>query len=184
MEDSEIVKLYFDRNEAAISESDAKYGGMLMNISYNILSDREDSRECVNDTYQKAWSSIPPNKPFSLAAYLGRIIRNLSINRWYENRARKRGGGAALLSELSECIPSPCVVEQETDGRELTLIIERWLLSLPDDDRILFMRRYWYGDSIKRLAAAYSSSPNKTAGRLYRLRVKLKSVLEKEGVIL
>ena len=116
--------------------------------------------------------------------YLGRIIRNLSINRWYENRARKRGGGAALLSELSECIPSPCVVEQETDGRELTLIIERWLLSLPDDDRILFMRRYWYGDSIKRLAAAYSSSPNKTAGRLYRLRVKLKSVLEKEGVVL
>ena len=91
---------------------------------------------------------------------------------------------ATLLSELSECIPSPCGVEQETDGRELTLIIERWLLSLPDDDRILFMRRYWYGDSIKRLAAAYSSSPNKTAGRLYRLRVKLKSALEKEGVVL
>lgn len=185
MDDVEIVNLYWNRNEAAIRESDAKYGNMLLRIAYNILSNREDSEECVNDTYGKAWASIPPQKPYSLAAYLGRIVRNLSINRWYEIRAQKRGGGEnLLLSELAECIPSQSNVESESEAREITRSIEQWLYTLPKNDRVLFLRRYWFGDSLQTLAAERSTSPNRIAGQLYRLRQKLKSALEKDGVIL
>lgn len=184
LEDVEIVNLYWDRNETAIRESDAKYGNMLLKIAYNILSNREDSEECVNDTYGKAWASIPPQKPRSLAAYLGRIVRNLSINRWYAIRAQKRGGENLLLSELAECIPSQSNVEREAEAREITKSVEQWLYTLPKADRVLFLRRYWFGDDLKTLAAEHAASPNKIAGRLYRLRQKLKSALEKDGVVL
>lgn len=183
MDDIQIVELYWSRNETAISESNLKYGHMLGSIAYNILLSKEDSAECVNDTYVKAWKTMPPKKPDSLAAYLGRIIRNLSINRRHENRAQKRGGGAEiLLSELSDCIPSQSLVEKEAEEHELTEIINNWLSSLPQDDRILFLRRYWFGDSLKKLANECSVSESKIAGRIYRLRLKLKLTLEKEGV--
>lgn len=114
MEDMQIVKLFWSRDEAAIRETNAKYGGLLHTIALNILSNHEDSEECVSDTYSKAWNAMPPQKPNSLAAYLGRIVRNLSINRWYEHRAQKRYNGAdVLLSELSECVPSTNNVEKE-----------------------------------------------------------------------
>lgn len=183
MEDAEIIELYWSRDEAALTESDVKYGRMLRHIAFQILFSQQDSEECVNDTYGRAWESIPPKRPDSLAAYLGRIARNLSISRWYEGRAQKRGSGAGvLLSELSECIPSPGSVESEMETGRLTEIINSWLQTLPRDDRVLFLRRYWYGDSLDALAFKCSVSPNKMAGRIYRLRQKLKAVLEKEGV--
>lgn len=181
MDDIKIIELYHSRDEAAISESRAKFDRMLTGIAFNILSNREDSDECVNDTYCKAWNTMPPQRPNSLAAFLGRITRNLSINRLHENHAQKRGG-AQLLCELSDCIPSPGGVEEEIESAELTEIINNWLRSLPRDERVLFLRRYWFGDSLKLLAEKCSTTPDKLAGRFYRLRRKLKAALEKEGV--
>lgn len=182
MEDVTIVQMYWDRDEAAIEESHRRYGGVLTGIAYNILHSREDSEECVNDTYHRAWESIPPQKPVRLLAYLGRITRNLSINRWQENHAQKRGGGM-LLTELSDCIPSTHSVEEETDTRILAAVIGEWLCSLPQDDRALFLRRYWFCDSLEVLADECGTTPNKLAGRLFRLRQKLKTTLEKEDCI-
>lgn len=183
MEDAEIVKLFFGRNEEAIKQSSQKYGNMLMSISYNILINKEDSEECVSDTYVKAWNSIPPQNPNSLAAYLCRIIRNISINRWYKNRSQKRGGGAVvLLSELTECLPSQNSVEAVTDGKEIVRLIEDWLRSLSVQERVLFLRRYWYGYDLEALARENAVTVNKISGQLYRLRQKLKIQLEKEGV--
>lgn len=184
MEDIQIIELYWSRNQSAISESSAKYGQMLQYISRGILSNHEDSEECVNDTYGKAWETMPPQKPNSLAAYLGRITRNISINRWHENHAKKRGGANILLSELSECIPSSHSVEAEIEASDLTAVITRWLYSLSQDERVLFIRRYWFSESLGSLAEECLTTPNKLAGRMYRLREKLKSTLEKEGVSL
>ena len=201
MDDSQIIALFWNRDPSAIRESQQKYGKPLLHISFQILFCMEDSEECVNDTYYRAWSSIPPQKPNSLFSYLGRIVRNLSINLWYRNHAQKRGGGhPVLLSELTECIPDrvsskPFVypmsyhekessVEQQLEHQFLTETISQWLSRLPSHDRILFIRRYWYGDSIKQMADEYGLSPGNLSGRLHRLRKKLKTVLEHEGIIL
>ncbi|MCL2462985.1 MAG: sigma-70 family RNA polymerase sigma factor [Defluviitaleaceae bacterium] len=184
MEDGQIVALYLRRDAAAISESDAKYGRLLKTISYNILSSREDSEECVSDAYVKAWNSIPPQQPSSLFAYLGRIARNLSLNRWHENRAQKRGGAALILTELTDCVPSAASVEASVEAAELSAAVTRWLNALPQDDRVLFLRRYWYGERLDSLAKACGVAQNRLAGRMFRLRGKLKSALEKEGITL
>lgn len=185
MQDAEIVSLYLLRNEDAIKQSSLKYGNMLMSISYNILLSMQDSEECVNDTYVKAWNSIPPQKPNSLAAYLGRIVRNISINRWHKNGSQKRGGGAIiLLSELTQCLPSAGSVEAETDGKEVVRLIENWLLSLEKYERVLFLRRYFYGCDLETLAKENETTVSKITSRLYRLRKKLKAELEKEGVVI
>ncbi|QNO14289.1 sigma-70 family RNA polymerase sigma factor [Alkalicella caledoniensis] len=185
MEDLQIIDLYLCRNEAAIQETDTKYGRLLNSIALNILSNCEDSEECVNDTYCKAWNAIPPQKPKSLASYLGRIVRNLSINRWHKNRAQKRYNGAELLiTELSDCIPTLGNVENEVEGKELSEVISDWLYTLSRDDRVLFLHRYWFGDPLNKLADECGTTPNKLAGRMYRLRQSLKSTLEKEGVLI
>ena len=183
MEDWQIIGQYWSRNESAIQETDIKYGQLLHSITWNILANSEDSEECVSDTYLKAWNSMPPENPNSLAAYLGRIARNLSINRWHENRAQKRYHNAEmLLSELADCIPALNTVETEMEVNELSEFIGNWLYTMPKDDRILFLRRYWYGDSLKKLAGKYGTTQNKLAGRMYRLRHALRGALEKEGV--
>ncbi|NLL39031.1 MAG: sigma-70 family RNA polymerase sigma factor [Clostridiales bacterium] len=185
MEDRQIVEQYWSRNEAAIQETDKKYGWLLHSIARNILSNIEDSEECVSDTYLKAWNSIPPEKPGHLAAYLGRIVRNLAINRWHKNRAQKRYNGAeTLLSELSDCVPASDNTEMEVETDEISEVISNWLYTLPKDDRVLFLRRYWYGDSLKKLADECGTTQNRLAGRMYRLRQNLKGALEKEGVII
>lgn len=185
MEDLQIIKLYWLRDEAAIIETNTKYGRLLHTIANNILSDYEDSEECVSDTYCNAWNAIPPQKPNSLASYLGRIVRNLSINRWHEHRAQKRYNGAdVLLSELSECVPSINNVEKEIESNELSEVISDWLFTLSQDDRVLFLRRYWFGDSVNKLADECGTTPNKLAGRMYRLRQSLKKALEKEDILL
>jgi len=185
MEDLQIIKLYWLRDETAIEETDKKYGGLLHNIALNILSNYEDGEECVNDTYTKAWNAIPPQNPIFLAAYLGRIVRNLSINRWHKNRAQKRYNGAeVLLSELSDCIPALNTVEKEIETYELTKVISDWMHTMSQDDRVLFLRRYWFGDTLNKLARECGTSPNKLAGRMYRLRLNLRNELEKEGISL
>jgi len=185
MDDLEIIELYWERNEEAISETENKYGRLLYKISFNILSNNEDGKECVNDTYIKAWNSIPPERPRSFTAYLGRIARNLSIDYWNKNRAQKRySGGDILLSELEDCIPSVNTIWREIESKTLSRIISDWLNTLPKEDRILFVRRYWYGDSIKELAMGIGTTPGKLASRMYRLRSGLKDILEKEEVSL
>ena len=183
MEDSQIIKLYWSRCENAIKESNTKYGHLLKRISFNILSNFEDSEECINDTYMKAWNTMPPQEPQSLMAYLGKIVRNISINLYYSKHTQKRGGNT-LLSELSECIPSKISVQEEIETSLLTEIINNWLKSIKKEDRELFIRRYWFGDSVKLLAKECGISESSMAGRIYRIRQKLKTVLTEEGVLI
>ena len=140
MEDNKIIDLFWARDEQAIAESRSKYGVALNRISYNILANQEDSEECVSDTYMNAWNTIPPQKPFSLFAYLGRIARNISINLWHKKHTQKRNNSADLmLSELGECIPHSETVENAIESKELSRIISEWLYSLPKNDRVLFV---------------------------------------------
>lgn len=185
MEDKQIIELYNARNEAAIEETNNKYGRLLTSIAFNILSNPWDSEEMVNDTYARAWNAIPPERPNSLGAYLGRITRNLSINRWYKGRAKKRYNGAEmLLSELGDCVPAPETTESIVETKELSAILDSWLGTISTDNRVLFMRRYWFGEAVSSLAEEAGISANNMAGRLYRLRQSLKKLLEKEGVLL
>ncbi len=183
MEDSSIIKLYFERNEQAIAETDLKHGVFCRCIAMNILGIHEDAEECVNDTYLALWNNIPPCRPDSLRAFLGRITRNLSLSRYRANRSKKRYRGLeALLDELSECIPSAEYTEQSIDCIQLSALLNSWLASLSGDDRALFIRRYWFGQSINSLSKDCCRSENSTAQRLFRLRKKLKYLLESEGI--
>ena len=185
MEDTRIIELYFQRNEQAISETANKYGAFCHSIANNILSSKEDSEECVNDTYNSVWNAIPPLRPNKFKVWLGKIVRNTAINIYNKNDTQKRGSGmAVLLSELEECVPSPRSVENEIAEKELSEIIEKFLRSLEKEDQILFVRRYWNGISLKQLAKGNDISPKKLAQQMYRLRISLKNHLEKEGVSL
>ena len=186
MNDNEILDLYWMRNEAAISATAEKYGGYCYSISYNILRNNEDAEECVNDTYLGAWKSIPPQRPNRLSAYLGKITRNLSLNRVREYTAAKRGLGQTdlVLSELEECIPAETDVEQHVDEMVLAASINGFLLLQPERNRNVFIRRYWYLYSIRDIAEAYGMSEGKTASLLFRMRNQLKAHLEKEGISL
>lgn len=182
MEDAAIIALYWSRDEAAIAETDKKYGPYCRAIARNILTVREDAEECVSDSYHHAWNAMPPQRPDRLPPFLGRIVRNLSISRWRKERAQKRYTGLeSLLSGLEECLPAPQDVERTVEGRELTRRVEGWLEGLSRDDRAVFLRRYWYGQEVQALARAWGVSPNQMAKRLQRLRKSLKRDLEREG---
>lgn len=182
MEDAQIIRLYFNRDEAAISETAAKYGAFCHGIAINILSIEADAEECVNDTYLRAWNSIPPQQPVRLGVWLGAIVRNLALDLWNKNHRKKRDAGMTLLlSELEDCIPSSATVDREIEGQELTKILNEWLASLSKSDRILFIRRYWMGERIQLLAKESGLSPQSVTKRMYRLRKNLKSILEREG---
>ena len=180
MEDESIIARYWDKDEAAIAESHTKYGRVLRGIAFSVLSNREDSEECVNDTYGKAWDSMPPQKPNSLSAFLGRITRNLSLSRWRAVHAQKRDVG--LVTELTDCLPAQETVESAISEQELTDVLASWLRALPRQERALFLRRYWYGESMDELAAVCGLTANQIAGRLFRLRARLRKVLESEGI--
>lgn len=182
MEDSRIIDLYFRRDETAISKTAAKYGSYCHKLARNILTLEEDAEECVNDTWLRAWNTIPPEYPDKLGAWLGRVTRNLALNLWNRNHRQKRYAGMTqLLTELEECIPSPKTVEQKIEEKELTELINIWLGTLSREDRVLFLRRYWNGEAVKKLAAETGTTPGRLAKRLYRLRQNLKSRLEQEG---
>lgn len=183
MEDNDIISLYWNRNQLAISETAGKYGVFLTGISMNILIDRCDAEECVNDTYHKAWTTIPPVRPVSLAAYLGKLVRNISISLYRAKHAAKRYDGADLLiSELEECLPDKTDVESHIEMKFLTETINKWLYTLKEADRALFIRRYWNGDSIDSIAEQWEVRTNKLSVRLCRMRKDLKEYLEKEGI--
>ena len=185
MTDTDILKLYFKRDEKAVAETGLKYGQFLLSISFNILKIREDSEECVNDTYIKAWDSIPPQRPQMFKNWLGRTVRNISINLWNKNHALKRYQGLdAIFDELEECIPSKDSVYSSMEEKELTAIINRWLYSLEKEERRLFIKRYWYGEEIKNLAKEKGTAPSKISKKLFSLRQKLKNELSKEGYTL
>ncbi len=183
MEDDQIIDLYWQRNEKAIVETDQKYGAFCRAIAMNLLGSREDVEECVSDAYHQAWMLMPPERPDRLKAWLGRIVRNISINLWHRNHAQKRYNGTQqMLSELEDCIPSPRNVEKELEDAELGKAINRWLLSLPMEDRVLFVRRYWHGIALNDLAKEWGIPSGRLAQRMYRLRLGLKKALEKEGI--
>ena len=182
MTDEQIIQLYFDRNQTAITETDRKYGSYFYAIAANLLS-REDSEECVSDTYHAAWKQIPPEIPQSLKAFLGRIVRNFSISRFRANHARKRSSGTdVLLSELEDCLPASESVEDAISSRELSRLISSWLGSLSGDDRALFVLRYWHGTAVQDLAEKCGCTPNAISLRIRRLRKSLKHYLEAKGV--
>jgi RNA polymerase sigma-70 factor (ECF subfamily) len=182
MRDEQIIELYWARDEGAIAESGARYGAYCGSIAMNILVNREDADECVNDTWLHAWEAMPPHRPNALAAFFGRITRNLAITRYRANRAQKRYSGMTeLLSELDDCVPSGDSTERSVERGLLTTAINNWLDTLGADDRALFVRRYWYGDALKTLAKESGVTQNQLAQRMLRLRKRLKTALEREG---
>lgn len=186
MDDEIIINLYWERSESAIAETAKKYGNYCTAIAMNILHSQEDSEECVNDTYLNTWNSIPLQRPNILKAFLGRIIRNLSFNKYKEKRSKKRGGNEVelLLSELESVIPSGSNVEEEYEAGSTAEAINSFLYSLDTENRVIFVRRYWYADSIEAIAERFGMSVSKIKSMLFRTRGKLKVYLEKEGVII
>ena len=186
MKDHEIIKLYWERKENAISATAEKYGKYCYSISYNILHNNEDAAECVNDTYLGAWKSMPPQRPKLLSAYLGKITRNLSLNRFKYYTAEKRGHGQTelVLSELEDCIPAETSIEQMVEEKVLINAINYFLYAQPEQKRNIFILRYWYLFSIRDIAGKYDMSENKIATLLFRMRNELKLYLEKEGITL
>ncbi len=185
MEDKDIIELYFSRNEAAIEETKQKYGGLCYRIAYNILSIHEDSEECVSDTYMNVWGTIPPSRPENFRAFICRITRNISINRYRRLHSQKRYNGMdTMLSELNDCVPSADNTEKEVEAKQLSEYISNWLDSLDDENCALFVRRYWFGESVKELAGRRGVSAERTAQRMLRLRKSLKKYLEQRGVVI
>ncbi len=182
MEDAEILDLYFRREQAAVGETAKKYGPLCRRVAVNILGSEPDAEECVNDTYLRAWNAIPPDRPDRLGLWLARVTRNLAFDRWKRDRRQRRGGAELLLEELTDCIPDPCDPERELEGRELTEFLDLWLGSLKPEDRRLFLRRYWRGESVRDIAKSAGGTPNSVTKRLTRLRAHLRDALEKEGL--
>ena len=181
MEDSHIIELYWRREEQAIKESQMKYGGYCSTIADNILHSAEDTEECVNDTWFRAWNTLPPEKPNRLAVFFGRITRNLAIDRFRSDTSKKRGGGqmALCLDELAECIGEDSPIEDRLALRE---VLNRFLRELPEKNRTIFLLRYWYMMPVSDIAKRYDLSEGAVKMLLQRVRNKLKDYLEKEGV--
>ncbi|MGI6316885.1 MAG: RNA polymerase sigma factor [Christensenellales bacterium] len=184
MQDEMIVALYWQKDENAIRETERKYGRYLSKIAYNILSDWEDSKETVNDTYLKAWNSIPPHKPSILSTYLGKITRQLSIDAFRTRNRKKRKPSEYVisLSELEDCISSSETTEQSVELKMLAGAINAYLYTLPAEARNMFVGRYYFADSIREVADYYGVSEPKVKSMLYRTRQGLKDYLEKEGL--
>lgn len=180
MDDNLIIELYWSRDPQAIAETGTKYGAYCRSIAYGVLRNTEDAEECVNDTWLRAWEAIPPQRPNKLSAFLGRITRNLALDRHDYNHASKRSGEFdALLSELTDCIPC---TRDDYAQLELTELLNHFLRSLPQDRRNIFLRRYWYCESIEELSQRYGMSISAVKSSLFRTRSKLKEYLEKEGI--
>lgn len=185
MDDQKIIDLYWSRSESAISESNRKYGKYCYSIAYNILTNNEDAEECVSDTYMAAWKAMPPQRPSILATFLGKITRNLSIDRWRSRSRYKRGGGEIILAleELEECVSDSQTVEKAYEQKLIALVFNRFLESLQETERQIFLCRYWYLDSIADIANYYGFSNSKVTSMLYRTRKKLRAMLKKEDLL-
>lgn len=183
MNDEQIIEMFFNRSEDAICELSQKYGNVCMKVSMSILNNRQDAEECVNDSYLGVWNAIPPQKPDSLIAFLCRIVKNLSIKRYVHNSADKRKSNyGTCIEELSECIPSLETVDSEFDMSELSKTIDLFLDTLNKQNRLLFVRRYWFSDSCEDLARITGMKEQAVRTRLSRIRSKLKDFLYEKGV--
>ena len=182
MEDEKILDLFWNREEAAIRETDAAYGRRLYGLANNILRSFQDAEECVNDTYLRTWDAIPPRRPGHFFGFLAAICRNLSLNRldWRE-AAKRKAEVVALTEEMQQCIPDPGG-DRQLEGKELGRVLNAFLASLPRESRMIFVRRYWYVDTVTQIAERYGISESKVKMRLSRTREKLRAYLEKEGV--
>ena len=185
MDDERIIDLYWQRNEDAINESNAKYGKYCHSVANNILCSNEDSEECVNDTWMRAWNAMPPTRPSVLRMFFAKITRNLSLNRLKARSAEKRIDGeiTLVLDELDECIAGGANVEREFEQGELVKTINRFVDSLNKRDGDIFARRYFFNESVRDIAKRYGLTANHTSVILSRTRQKLRAVLESEGYI-
>lgn len=182
MEDDKIIALYFDRDEQAIRETDIKYGKLCHNVAQNILNDPEDSEECVNDTYLSAWNTIPPTRPTRFMAFLCKIVRNLSLKRLDYNLARKRNAGVLVsLSELEAVLPDDRFAPGLEDA-EIGRLISDFLRTEKQEARAVFIRRYYFFDSVSEIAKRYSFTESRVKSMLMRTRNRLRTYLQKEGV--
>ncbi len=184
MDDRQIVALFYERSEQAIAELSDKYGKLCFKIAGTILHDPQDAEECVNDAYLGAWNSIPPQSPDPLRTYICRIVRNVSLKKFRSNSALKRGDGAEVpLSELENCIPDHCLDEQ-ISARELAVQINTFLSDLKCDDRVMFVKRYWFSESLAEIAAVFGLTEHNVSVRLSRVRKKLHKYLNSKEVII
>lgn len=182
MKDASIVKLYWERSEKAIKETDLKYGKLCRHLSDNILNDLSDAEECVNDSYLAVWNAIPDARPENFSAFLCRIVKNLSFKRLEHITAQKRKPEVLIsLDELQECISSSSNPEASCDAVELAEVISGFLRKQDEQSRNIFLRRYWYYDSVKCIADAYGMKEEKVSQTLFKIRKKLKKHLEQEG---
>ena len=182
MEDYKIVDLYWARSEDAIRQTEIKYGRMLASVSAALVPSVQDAEECVSDTYVAAWNSMPDQRPIYLGAFLSKIVRRISIDKYRRERSQKRGGMENFIDELSECIPSETDLQTEYDNRRLSELLNFFLLSLDEQKRIIFVRRYFFSDSIFDIAKMLRISEGKTKTVLHRTRNELRKFLEREGV--
>ena len=183
MDDKNIVELYWQRSEQAIFETSRKYGKYCYSIAHSILRNNEDAEESVNDTYNESWNTIPPHRPPILSTFLGKITRRLSIDKFRQRNAEKRGGGEMplVLDELQDCIASDEIIEQEYEKKRLYEVVNAFVKSLPEMEQKIFLCRYWYMDSIETICKQFKFSESKVKSMLYRTREKLRNVLVKEG---
>lgn len=183
MTDNEIILLYQNKKESAVSETNKKYRQKCFNISYRILSNREDVDECINDAYLVLWNNIPPDCPTNLLAYLLKIVKNLSLKRYEYNSAEKRGGKEpeliVAIDDIAEELISVHSVEKELDNKEIVKSINEFLETLPKNDRIMFIRRYWYGMAVKEIAEQFGITSHNATVKLSRITQKLKKHLQK-----
>lgn len=178
MDDQSIIELYSRRDENAVSETEAKYGAYCLSIAYGILQNHEDAEECVNDAWMTAWNKIPTVNPDSLKAFLGKIVRDVALSRFRANHAQKRYNGMeVMLDELEECIPSAFDVQEKLEQQELSNLIDGWLASLSSEDRVAFIRRYYFGESVKSIAKLCACTENRMAQKMMKLRIGLKAFL-------
>ncbi len=185
MQDEQIIELFFARSERAIDELDTKYGGLCRKLAYGMLNNAQDAEECVNDTYLGVWNAVPPARPEPLAAYVCKIVRNLSLKLLGRRGAAKRGGGYELaLQELDGCLTDGGTAEDALEARELARLIECFLDTLSRENRVIFMRRYWFSDSYGEIAARVGLSEKNISVRLTRLRAGLREYLTGEGVLI
>ncbi len=185
MDDKSIVALYWQRSEQAIEETHRKFGKYCYSIAYHILANNEDAEESVSDTYVKVWNSIPPQRPTALAPFLGKIVRNTAISKWRARSANKRGGGEIVLAleELGKCVSGSPGIEDAYLHKETVAAFRSFLDTLPDVERNVFLRRYFFLDSVAEIAGDFGFTQGKVKSMLHRTRGKLRAYLEKEDLI-
>ena len=185
MEDSQIIELYFARDESAIQASQEKYEPYCLAVARNILPDQSEAEECVNDTWLRAWNAMPPHRPARLSAFLGKITRNLALNRWRSRRTARRGGGEVppALAELEECVAGGETPEEQMDAKALAEAVTAYLRGQSALKRMVFIRRYWYLNTVPVIARQLSMSEGKVKSMLHRMRLELREKLGEEGLL-